>query len=494
MTKSCVVDRARRKFILAAGATAAATVLDGVRATCDAGAVPLAASAQPVSALPASARDLALRAVEARAALIGESKPQSAVWTYGGELFPVVRARQHERLRVTFENALPEHTSIHWHGIRLASGTDGVPYVSQPPVLPGERHIYDFAPPDAGTFFFHPHCNESGQIGRGLLGVLLVDGDAQEPFDADHVLALRDWRVGPDGQFLPFFTTQGAARSGTFGTVRSVNGKPVENFVAAGHGDVRLRVLALDATRVYELSMEGTDAAVIAIDGHPVAPFPLKTWLMGPGQRVDLAVRSPALGKTARLVDLRPSQPHEIATLIGSAPARPRRAFRPTPLRPAAVPKPDLRHAERKTVRLQTASGAPSALIENAGADDPLAKVLLDSLCAPGQALWAIDKQSWASPEDRRMPPPLAILAAGKSYVWEIVNDTKQIHPMHLHGHAFEVLRAPQRAPRHLADTVLLGPNERAEIAFVAASGAWMFHCHLLEHQEAGMMGWIRVA
>ena len=72
---------------------------------------------------------------------------------------------------------------------------------------------------------------------------------------------------------------------------------------------------------------------------------------------------------------------------------------------------------------------------------------------------------------------------------------TPHRHPIHLHGHTFKVLSSSKRdLPVHYADTVLVSPKERIEIAFVAAPGNWMFHCHILEHLETGMMGYFRVA
>jgi FtsP/CotA-like multicopper oxidase with cupredoxin domain len=92
------------------------------------------------------------------------------------------------------------------------------------------------------------------------------------------------------------------------------------------------------------------------------------------------------------------------------------------------------------------------------------------------------------------LPPPLGLLKAGQSYVFELSNATPHPHPIHLHGHTFEVLSATRlKRPRHFADTVLLQPKERIEIAFVAQAGNWMFHCHVLEHLEYGMMGYLRV-
>ena len=92
---------------------------------------------------------------------------------------------------------------------------------------------------------------------------------------------------------------------------------------------------------------------------------------------------------------------------------------------------------------------------------------------------------------------PMLTLRRGRSYVLALSNETAWHHPMHLHGHAFRVISrngAPTRY-REWQDTVLMAPREKVEIAFVADNpGDWMFHCHILEHQDSGMMGVIRVA
>ena len=136
-----------------------------------------------------------------------------------------------DRLEATLQNRLgrkDEATSIHWHGIRLPNSQDGVPFLVQPLVHPGESFRYAFEPPDTGTYFFHTHCNTAEQLGRGLEGLLIVDGDVTEPYDADVVLLMRDWHVDlSSGQFNPFFSLRGAGRAGSYGAVRSVNGAPI---------------------------------------------------------------------------------------------------------------------------------------------------------------------------------------------------------------------------------------------------------------------------
>ena len=178
------------------------------------------------------------------------------LYLYGEAPFRTVRMVKGERLRASLVNRLAEHTSIHWHGVRVANGSDGVPWLTQAPTRPGERYDYDLVPPDAGTFFFHPHCDEIGQIGRGLEGLLIVENEI-EPYATDHVLAIRDWRVdAATGSFLPISTDEGAAKAGTFGTLRTVNGAAKPNFQVPAGKYARIRLLALDPTRILDIAID----------------------------------------------------------------------------------------------------------------------------------------------------------------------------------------------------------------------------------------------
>jgi FtsP/CotA-like multicopper oxidase with cupredoxin domain len=443
-----------------------------------------------------AAATLDLVAAERPFPLLGPGRPPVPLGTYAGGAapLPVFRVRRGEPLRATVENRLPEHTTVHWHGLRIANAMDGVPWLTQRPVYPGERFVYEFAPPDAGTFFFHPHCNTAEQLGRGLAGVLLVEGDAEEgAYDADLVLALKDWRLGEDGRFLPFTTDAGAARAGTFGDVRTVNGAVRPTLDLPAGGDVRLRLVNLDPTRVAEVGIEGAEAALVAVDGHEVGPLPFRSWRLGPAMRIDLVARAPGTGAVVRLVDYFAPQPVELASLRGAGPDRPPRPFEPRGLIPNPLPEPDLRGAERRRVLFSAApDGAPADL----ALPDGTTLSYADGLCLADRTFWAIDRASWPRDGHQRLPPPLATLERGRTYLLELVNGTPHQHPIHLHGMSFKVVGPPRRGqPVHWADTVLLGPKDRAEVALVADNpGDWMLHCHVIEHQETGMMGYVRVA
>jgi FtsP/CotA-like multicopper oxidase with cupredoxin domain len=206
--------------------------------------------------------------------------------------------------------------------------------------------------------------------------------------------------------------------------------------------------------------------------------------------RLDVAIRAPATNADAFIVDRRPGEPLPLVRLAGTGPAAPAKPFDPLPLRAGRIPEPRVDAAER----LQFDFARPDAKAAVA-ADDPLGALLIGSLCLSSNQFWSINGESWPGGDHSRIPPPLARLERGRSYVFSINNGSKLIHPIHIHGHSFQVLHSNQRSlPVHHADTVLLMPDETVEVAFVADNpGHWMFHCHVIEHQETGMMGYIEV-
>jgi FtsP/CotA-like multicopper oxidase with cupredoxin domain len=435
------------------------------------------------------------------------------MWTFAdGPWPPIIRLDLGDRLEATLDNHLSrsgESTTIHWHGIRLPNDQDGVSYITQPPVEPGGTFRYAFTPPDTGTYFFHPHCDTVEQLGRGLVGILIVDGDTTEPYDSDTLLVLRDWLVEPGASdFDPFFTLIGAGRAGTYGPLRSTNGASDPAIPLPASGDCRLRLVNVDMTRIMQIGVEGADAAVIAIDGHPVTPFALATWPLGPAMRADLVIRTPREGGVVRLFDSSEQPRVELASFTATGTPLRNTAFDPAPLRRTTIPQPDLDNATRLTFDLGVTS-AEKALVDVATGEKILAApsavpgVDIGALCLSRGAFWTINGRLWPAATDDPSPSgagvsvaPLAVLDRDRTYIFAFTNNTPFTHPIHLHGYAFTVLSASQFSrPVHLADTVLLLPQERVEFAFVADNpGDWMLHCHVIEHQESGMMGYIRVA
>src|ERR1700674_5598340 len=122
------------------------------------------------------AEELRLTAKPAVANLTGSGHPDTAVWAYDGTVpGPAIRVPQGKPVRIVVSNKLGEDTTVHWHGIRLPNAMDGVPGLTQTPIGPDKSFTYYFTPPDAGTFWYHPHADTLQQLGRGLAGALIVE-------------------------------------------------------------------------------------------------------------------------------------------------------------------------------------------------------------------------------------------------------------------------------------------------------------------------------
>ena len=468
------LDRSRRRTLRA---FAAVPLLAGV-------APPLRAQGHP-----RPGRHL-LRAAPTRLALLGPANPQTDVWAYnGGVPGPVLRVRQGERLRVDVVNDLPEETTVHWHGLRLPNAMDGVPHLTQPPIAAGGgRFTYEFACPDAGTFWYHPHLRGNVQVEMGLAGALIVEEPERLAVDRDALWVLDDWRMQRDGQVTQDFgSMRDATHDGRIGNTVTINGA-LPGQVAVESGErIRLRLLNVANARIFALRFEGHAPTVIALDGMPCEPHAPagERIVLGPGMRADVILDATGKpGERHRVIDdFFARQAYEVVTLAYDE----RKRRRPAPagpvpsLAPNPVPEPDLAAAERQ--RIVFTGGMMGMMGGMPGMGG-----------GPG-AVWAINGHS--SRESDHSHAPLLTLARNRSCVLELVNDTAWWHPIHLHGHSFRIISrngAADPQPR-LVDTSLLPPRERAEIAFVADNpGDWMFHCHVLEHQASGMMATIRVA
>jgi FtsP/CotA-like multicopper oxidase with cupredoxin domain len=446
------------------------------------------------SALAASLIDLTV--APANVSLVGEGYPNTQVWAFNGSVpGPVIRAAQGERLKITVANDLAERTTVHWHGLRVPVGMDGVPYLSQPPIEPGQTFEYEFDLPDAGTYWYHPHINSSEQVGRGLYGALIVEEANPPKVDRELLWVLDDWRLEQDAGIAPFGNMHDASHNGRIGNSATINGEIREKEPVRSGERIRLRLINAANARVFGLQLRDLDPWIIALDGHPVEPHRLGDGSveLGPGMRADLIVdMNGEPGDESLVVDghYGPNYAYELIRFVyaGGEPLRVPNDAAPAALRPNPVAEPDLHTAERH--RLVFEGGAMRGM---AGAMMGGRMMGMRELAGQGR-LWAING---GVPDDVYTEPPLLSVAAGSSHIVELVNRTAFEHPMHLHGHTFRVISRNGRDEpyRPFQDTALLGVDETVEIAFVADNpGKWMFHCHVLEHQGSGMMGVVEVA
>ena len=141
-----------------------------------AGAGLAAAGALPTRLLAAPTRDYALTLAPGEIQLADAPFPKTGVWAINEQVpGPLLRCTQGETMRVAVQNNLVQPTTVHWHGLRIANAMDGVPLLTQQPIMPGQSFNYEFTPPDAGTYWYHSHVNTGEQVDRGIYGVLIVD-------------------------------------------------------------------------------------------------------------------------------------------------------------------------------------------------------------------------------------------------------------------------------------------------------------------------------
>lgn len=377
---------------------------------------------------------------------------------------PVIEARQGVPLAIHFTNHLPEPTVLHWHGLRVPAAMDGTEDV-QRPVQPGETFTYAFTPPDAGTFWYHSHANETEQVEKGLYGALIVRGDDEPVLDGEQILVLDDLRLDRKGVFAKFggFVER---HDGREGDVRLVNGKAEPELkIAAGQVE-RWRIVNAASARYVRLSIGGKPFRILGTGGGLIeAPATATEVLLPPAARVELAVGPFAEG------DVIPVEALEYNRFTMKKRGTERFAtLRVGPAKPSVARVPE---------RLRTI--APLA----PGAAAPTRTVKLGA----GMNLrTGLDFR--VNGERHHHDAPVKV---GELQVWDVVNATMMDHPFHLHGFFFQVLAVNGEAPafRSWDDVVNVPPRSTVRIAWMPDDrpGRWMYHCHILEHHALGMMG-----
>lgn len=394
--------------------------------------------------------------------------------TYNGTVpGPTIEARAGDTVVVHFTNRLDQPTTIHWHGVRVPAAMDGSPH-AQPPVAPGATFEYRFTVPDAGTFWYHPHVTESVQMERGLYGAVVVRGDREPRADAEGVVVLDDLLLGADGQIAPpgDLVEQHGGREGA---VSLVNGRAGAELPIRVGQRQRWRVVNAGSARFYRLALPGHRFTVIGTDGGPIAtPRTSDELFLVPGDRLDVLVDGTGSpGSTATLQNLPYARGHGAGLTEAADVLRLRYATDPAlPTLPAPAPG-------ARVEPLATAGVAPRTVTFNEHIDRDLEQVV-----------FTINDRSYPDVPD-------VVARVGATEVWDLVNASEMEHPFHLHGFFFQVVsrNGADEAERTWEDTIQLRGEERVRIAFRPDErpGHWMYHCHILEHIEHGMMATVRV-
>ncbi|MBI3201142.1 MAG: multicopper oxidase family protein [Myxococcales bacterium] len=385
------------------------------------------------------------------------------VWAYAGTVpGPLLEAKVGTELTVHFSNALPEATTIHWHGVRLPAAMDGT-MLMQDAIQPGQGFEYSFTLKDAGLFWFHPHVRSDVQVEKGLHGAILVRGKDEPTVDHETVLVLDDVRVNPDGTF-PEFLDDASKMMGREGNVLLVNGASGPEIPMQSGALERLRFVNVANGRFFNLRLEGHTLRVIGTDGGLVEqPWDTDTLLIAPGERYDVV-----------LIPI--GEPGASITLWNDPYSR---GHGTTAAAPEALAAVRLADSVAPTVRsLPSAFPAVEKLPAPPG-DVPV--VLGEKFDDKGEVVFTINGQAYPN-------VPVVQTAKGSVRTLAVKNDSDMDHPFHLHGFFFQ--RQSDTGTLKNKDTIIVKAHESMALtARFDEPGKWVYHCHILEHAEGGMIG-----
>ena len=463
--------------------------------------------------------------------------PVVATWSFGGQIpGPEIRVRKGQILQALLVNQLPVETTVHWHGVAIRNDMDGVPGMTQTPVPAGREFTYSFTVADAGTYWYHPHVGV--QLDRGLYGPLIVE-DPAEPggYDHDWTVLLDDWidgtgytpdqvltalrqgmggmgmaaesplpmssmsgmpmpggspsmsvsapaaspspamssmsgmSSGPTGPNPVMSGVRSALLGGDAGDVRYpgylINGRvrtAPRTFAGRPGQRARIRFINAAADTAFRVALGGHRMTVTHTDGYPVTPVTADALLIGMGERYDVQVTlgdgvfpltALAEGKNATALAL-------VRTGFGEPP--------PATVRPAELSSALAHYGALRA--------APSARLAVRPPDVTHRLRLTGGMARYD---WGINGQAF----DMSRPGALQFLMAqGQRVRVVFANTTTMYHPMHIHGHTFQLGPAGPRK-----DTVIVRPGQQLACDFDAANpGQWMTHCHNLYHAPQGGM------
>jgi FtsP/CotA-like multicopper oxidase with cupredoxin domain len=402
------------------------------------------------------------------------------VYAFNGSVpGPTLVANEGDSVIIHFQNRLPEPTTVHWHGLHIPASADGSPLS---PIAAGKTHDYRFrlGRGSAGTYWYHPHPDRRTgfQIAMGLYGAIIVrapDDPITAKGIADKLLILSDNRFDSHGapQFSNPQSTQGSIdrENGREGDVLLVNGQ-VMPTLSIRPGEVqRWRIVNASAARIYRLGLAGQRLTQVGTDGGLIEhPIDVPDVLLANSERVELLVRGAAApGESRALLDLPydrympQTQPadwartREILTLRYSSDSIAQRVEIPTTLRSIPVPDTSRVRARRTIVMSQ-------GLID--GKQMNMHRVDIHT-------------------------------RLGETEIWTIQNVVGMDHPFHLHGFHFQIIdrdgvpepfrswKDTGNVPKHSSIRIL--------VHFDDYPGKWMYHCHILDHEDEGMMGVLQV-
>jgi multicopper oxidase len=447
---------------------------------------------------------------------------------------PLIRANIGDKLAITVTNRLDQPTSLHWHGIVLRNDMDGVEPAT-PNIPAGQDFTFKFSVPNAGTYWAHPHVGLEEDMGLYL--PVIVD-DPTEPgnYDAEWIVVMDDWTDGvgkspqqlydaltspnkPTRQNMPGVTsttttttttpttgtttstttttttTGTTGTSGTTGTTSTstATGMPGEvgtsDLLGGDAGDIaypyylingrvpaaattlsakpdqriRIRFINSGSDTAFRVALAGHSMTVTHTDGYPVVPTQVDALLIGMAERYDVTVTA-ADGVFPMVAAAEGKNAVARALLVTGSGSQPDPQFRPAEL----------------TKRVGTIDMFTATTSVNLGAAEPNLNLPVVLGGDMAKYVWTINGEPYSKTN------PLHI-RQGQRPIITFDNQTMMYHPIHLHGHTFQLIKA-DGAPGARKDTVIVLPKQKINAVLVADNpGLWMLHCHNTYHAYAGM-------
>lgn len=474
----------RREFVAAGGACVGGALLPGISGRFAAAAV------RPTIAGRGAAEAVKLQAVMRTIEVNGKSARMMGLEHGNGKHGLSLVADQ--PFEVLLENKMPVPTAIHWHGLHPPNAQDGVPNLTQPVIPPGGNYPYNFAVKPAGTHWMHSH--EGLQEAYLLAAPLIVHDPADKAADEQEViLFLGDFSfTTPEEIFARLRKPKPAMKTADHGATSKPDANDVdydaylandrtladpEVVRVEKNGKVRLRIINGSSGTNYFISMGDLKGELIATDGMPVQPVRGSLFPLAIAQRIDVRVQLPAEGAFPILAP-REGAMEQTGFVLAT---------------PGAVVKklPVMNEKPAGLLTLELESQLVAAQQPAAKTIDRSFDLRLGGLMSSYD--WPINGVIFDI-KDPRSEKAAVVVKEGQRAAIKFINETGMSHPMHLHGHAFQVIDINGKALMGaLRDTLLVPPKTSVTVAFDANNpGIWYVHCHILWHLAAGMAALVR--
>jgi len=435
-----------------------------------------------------------------------ELKPglSTTVWSYGETIpgTPIV-ANVGERVKVEIVNNLAVATNVHWHGLVVPNDQDG-PLIK---ITPGAAHKYEFTVNQAGTYWYHPHFRPVlPQLDRGLYGAFIVKAPEDARYSGDHVYVLDDWYLDARGRRIEAIPSTDMERIGNIDTVNGKTESSIESLVLKSGELHKVRFINASTAVTHTLKISGHRFRVTHTDGHPLGEaYETDTLTLAPSERIDAEIfASGKVGSAYEIID--PDRDYGLVIPIryaeGAVPAMaspfvepPSRAF------PGAESKrPDYVLEFASVMGMMGGAVINGSAMSGSAMDDQMG-MMGGGMHGGGMATgggayrWTINGKSFpeTAPLDVQVGKVVKLRLYNKDNT--AMMGHRMDHPIHLHGAYFQIVSENGRPPARETwkDTVAVPEGKYVDVAFVMTfPGEWMLHCHIIDHEDGGMMTMVR--